>query len=202
MKKYLIFDLGEVMVRFSPIDMCRKFIQNESEARLVCDVLFDRIHWDRLDAGTIDDSELLAEVKKRLPKELFQVAEKIYGSWFLSLPEIPGMRELALKLKEKYSLSLALLSNVGKAVFEHEGEIPILDIFDKKFYSAVIGYTKPSPEIYDYVCNSCGISPSEAIFVDDNEKNVRAAENFGIKAIKFTGDVGKLKSTLIEILDK
>ncbi len=202
MKKYLIFDLGEVMVRFSPIDMCRKFIQDENEAKLVCDVLFDRLYWDRLDAGTIDNSELLAEVKKRLPERLFRVAEKIYDSWFLSLPEIPGMRELALELKEKYSLSLALLSNVGKAVSEHESEISILNIFDKKFYSAVIGYTKPSREIYDYVCTFCGISPSEAIFVDDNEKNVRAAESFGIKSIRFTGDVGKLKSTLIEILDK
>ena len=202
MKKYLIFDLGEVMVRYSPIDMCLKYIKNESDAKAVCEVLFDRLYWDRLDAGTIEDGELLSEVKKRLPEALFPVAEKIYSTWFLSLPEIPLMRELALKLKNEFSLSLALLSNVGKALAEHESEIPILTIFDKKFYSAVIGYTKPCDEIYAYVCEKLGISPSEAVFVDDNERNVIAAEKFGIKSIKFTGNVNELREELYRILDK
>ncbi len=202
MKKYLIFDLGEVMVRYSPYDMCRKYIKDENDAKTVCEALFDRLYWDRLDAGTIEDEELLSEVKKRLPEALFPVAEKIYSSWFLSLPEIIGMRELALEFKKEYSLSLALLSNVGKAIAEHESEIPILAIFDRKFYSALIGYTKPNPEIYDFVCASCGILPNEAIFVDDNEKNVLAAEKFGIKSLKFTGDVDKLREELFLILDK
>ena len=201
MKKYLIFDLGNVMVSFSPIDMCRKFIKSEDDAKTVCDALFDRIYWDRLDAGTIEDTELLSEVKKRIPESLFPLAEKIYSSWFLSLPEISGMRELALKLKKKYSLSLALLSNVGKALWEHEKEIPLLDIFDKKFYSAVIGYTKPSDEIYAYVCKKLDILPREAVFVDDNEKNVLTAESFGIKSIKFDGDVQKLEAKREEILE-
>ncbi len=202
MKKYLIFDLGEVMVRYSPINMCRKYIKNESDAKTVCEALFDRLYWDRLDAGTIEDGELLSEVKKRLPEKLFPVAEKIYSSWFLSLPEVPRMRELALEFKKEYSLSLALLSNVGKAIAEHESEIPILDIFDRKFYSALIGYTKPDNEIYAYVCENLGISPSEAVFVDDNEKNVIAAEKFGISSLKFTGDVDELREKLFLILEK
>lgn len=201
MKKLLIFDLGEVMVRFSPIDMCRKFIKDESEARLVCDTLFDRLYWDRLDAGTIDDDELLSAVKERLPEELFPVAELIYSSWFYSLPEIPGMRELALEFKEKYSLSLVLLSNTARALYEKENEIPILKIFDKRFYSAVVGYVKPSREIFDYLCDTCEVLPSEAIFVDDNEKNVLAAQKCGIKSVRFTGNVEKLRQELVEIFE-
>ena len=202
MKKYLIFDLGEVMVRYSPRDMCRKFIEDESDAKTVCEALFDRLYWDRLDAGTIEDSELLSEVRKRVPEKLFPIAKEIYESWFLSLPEIPGMRELALELKNRYSLSLALLSNVGKALFEHEKEIPILNIFDRKFYSAVIGYTKPNAEIFAYVCEELGISPEEAIFVDDNEKNIIAAESFGIKSIKFKGNVEELKKNTYQRFGK
>lgn len=202
MKKYLIFDLGEVMVRYLPMDMCRKYIDDGDDLKAVCDALFDRLYWDRLDAGTIEDEELLSAVQKRLPKRLFPIAEKIYSTWFLSLPEISGMRELALELKEKYSLRLALLSNVGKALAEHEKEIPILDIFDKKFYSAVIGATKPNSEIFDYVCKNLGILPNEAVFVDDNEKNVTAAKSFGIAAVKFTGDVLSLKKELQQILEQ
>lgn len=202
MKKYLIFDLGEVMVRYLPMDMCRKYIDDSDDLKAVCDALFDRLYWDRLDAGTIEDEELLSAVQKRLPERLFPIAEKIYSTWFLSLPEISGMRELALELKEKYSLKLALLSNVGKAVAEHEKKIPILDIFDKKFYSAVIGATKPNSEIFDYVCKNLKILPNEAVFVDDNEKNVTAARSFGIAAVKFTGDVLSLKKKLEQILEQ
>ena len=116
------------------------------------------------------------------------------------LPEIPGMKDLVLYFKDKHSLSAALLSNIGKVIYEREDELPLLKIFEKKVYSAVCGFTKPEAGIFDYLCKTCEITPDEAIFVDDSQKNVDGAREFGIDAVLFTGDTELLKEEIEKIL--
>jgi putative hydrolase of the HAD superfamily len=193
MKKYLIFDLGNVMVSFSPIDMCHKFIKSEDEAKTVCDALFDRIYWDRLDAGTITDEETLAECRKRLPERLWDVADKIYYNWIYNIPEIDGMRELIVYLKENYGISVLLTSNISKYFVAHRHEIPMLKLLDNCIFSSTCGYVKPDVKIFEHLINECGIKPDETLFVDDRRENVEGASMIGILGYIFDGNAEKLK---------
>lgn len=195
MIKNVIFDFGKVLVDFEPTYMTSRYLHNEDDIKLVSDVLFDRLYWDRLDAGTISDSEVISESQKRLPTRLHQKVADIYNNWMYNLPEICGMRELLQKLSDK-GVRLFLLSNISEGFAKKSSEFSILSYFERCFFSAVCGLTKPSAEIFNYLLNECGIKANEALFVDDSEKNINGAKSVGISTYLFDGDSKKLESFL------
>ena len=198
--KNVVFDFGQVLVRFEPSYMVGQYVSDPDDARLLEAVIFDRLYWDRLDSGTITDLETVDAIKTRIPERLFDVAEEIYYNWIYNLPEIEGMRELIIHIKEKFGVSVFLLSNISEYFAQHSGEIPILKLVDKCIFSAVCGKEKPNVDIYEYLCEECNIDPRETIFIDDRKTNTDAAETIGIVGYVFDGDAQKLRSYLDGIL--
>ena len=78
MLKNVVFDFGQVLVKFEPEYMCGVYVDNEDDLKLIANVLFDRLYWDRLDAGTIEDEEVISEAKKRLPEKLHACTAKYF----------------------------------------------------------------------------------------------------------------------------
>ncbi len=202
MIKNVIFDFGQVLVHFEPSYMVGVYVTDESDKRLLEEVIFDRLYWDRLDMGTITDEETMERVKERLPERLWDVADKIYYNWINNIPEIDGMSELLSHLKSRYGVRLFLLSNISKFFAEHSGEIEILKKLDGLVMSGPIGIVKPSYEIFDHICKKYDIDPSEAIFVDDRCDNIEGARAYGMQGYIFDGDSEKLKKYLDELLSK
>ena len=198
--KNVIFDFGQVIIHFIPEIMVSPYVTDENDKKLICDVLFDRLYWDKLDKGTITNEEVLALVRTRLPERLWDVTDKIYYNWIYNVPEIDGMRELIVKLREKYGVGIYLLSNISNYFVEHKDEFSIFTYFDKCIYSAPLGIVKPSHEIFDYLCKTCNINPAEAIFIDDNKNNIDSAIKFGLNGYIFDGDAKKLEAYLDTIL--
>lgn len=196
----VVFDFGQVMVRFEPKYMVEQYVSDPDDSALLQEVVFDRLYWDRLDAGTITNEEVLAACRERLPERLHGVAEKIYYNWIYNIPEIDGMRGLVREIKEKFGTRVFLLSNISLYFASHRDEIPCLAEFEKCIFSAVCGRIKPNADMFAYLCSECGIEPSETIFVDDNEKNVCGANRFGIEGYLFDGDVQRLRAYLWERL--
>ncbi len=200
MIKNIVFDFGQVLVHFDPKYMVGVYVKDEKDAELLEAVIFDRLYWDRLDAGTITDEETIEEIKKRIPERLWNVATEIYYNWIYNIPEIEGMRELIYFLKENYDLKFFLLSNISNYFASHRDEVPILSELDKCVFSAPIGIVKPSREIFEHLCTFCEIKPEESIFIDDNLANIKGASQLGINTYAFDGDAKKLREHLIKIL--
>lgn len=200
MIKNVIFDFGQVMVRFEPEYMVGRYVTDGEDAALLSRVIFDRALWDRLDAGTIEDSEVVLACKSVLPERLHDTAEKIYYNWLYNLPEIPGMKELVHELKTEHGTGVFLLSNISRYFAEHKDENPSLREFDGYVFSAVAGLTKPSAEIFAHICDKFSLDKESTIFVDDNEKNVKGALDFGLKAYLFDGDAVKLRDFIFKNL--
>ena len=199
MIKNVVFDFGQVLVHFIPAYMVGKFVQDGQDSELLQQVVFDRLYWDKLDAGTITDEEVLTAIKARIPERLWRVSEEIYTRWMENIPEIDGMDELLSELKAQ-GKRLFLLSNISKGFAARSGEFPILRHFEKKVFSAVCGYVKPSKEIFEYLCAECEILPQETVFIDDSAKNILGAESCGIRGYLFDGNVEKLRKYLSENL--
>ena len=66
MIKNVVFDFGQVMVRFEPSYMVGRYVKDKADASLLGEVIFDRLYWDRLDAGTISDEEVINACYTRL----------------------------------------------------------------------------------------------------------------------------------------
>ena len=198
--KNVVFDFGQVMVHFDPKYMVERYVSDEKDSKLLQEVIFDRLYWDRLDDGTITDAEVIEGSFSRLPERLHQVAEKIYYNWIYNIPEIDGMGDLVREIKNRFGARVFLLSNICTYFADHKDEIPVLEEFEKCIFSAVCGHVKPNAAIFSHLCKECGIDPSETIFVDDNEKNIKGSETFGIRGYLFDGDVQKLRNYLFSIL--
>lgn len=200
MIKNIVFDFGQVLVHFDTEYMTKQYIKDEKDAVLAEKVIFDRLYWDRLDAGTISDEELIKCVKERLPEHLHKSAEDIYMNWIYNIPEIEGMKDLIKSLKKDYGVSIYLLSNISTYLASHSDEIPILKEMDGCVFSAVCGFTKPNHEIFNHLCEKFNIKPEETIFIDDSEINTKSAELFGIKAYLFKKDPDNLKKWIDSII--
>ena len=61
---------------------------------------------------------------------------------------------------------------------------------------------KPERGIYELTCARMGITPTEAVFVDDNADNVAAARAYGMEAVHFQEDPWAALGALDEILDR
>ena len=201
MIKNIVFDFGQVIVHYEPEYMVSKYVSDKDDIALLSEVVFDRLYWDKLDMGTIEDDEVLEACRTRLPDRLWDVAEKIYYNWIYNIPEFDGMAELIAHLKDRYGVRVLLLSNISKYFAAHSHEIPIIAEFEGCVFSSLIGITKPNPKIFSHLCKKFKIKPQETVFIDDNASNIEASIEFGLNGYQFDGDVGKLKEYLDRLLE-
>ncbi len=196
----VVFDFGQVLIRFEPKYMVEQYVTDPADSALLQEVVFDRAYWDLLDWGKISDEETVAKCRERLPERLHEAAKQIYYGWIYHLPEIEGMRELIRSLRREFDAGIYLLSNISTYFSTHACEIPILSEIDRCVFSAACGMVKPNADIFAHLCRVCEINKDETVFIDDSEKNVRGAEAFGIRAYRFDGDVPRLKAWLWDVL--
>ncbi len=200
MIKNVIFDFGQVLVRFEPTYMVGLYVSDDRDKTLLADVVFDRLYWNELDKGTLGDEELLLLARERLPERLWNVAETIYRNWIIHLPPIDGMAELIRFIKATYNVRCFLLSDISKYFAENCDKAPILQLLDGCVFSGPLGITKPSKEIFEHILNKYGLSAEETVFIDDKDQNIAGANAVGIRGYVFDGDVSKLRRYLDSIL--
>jgi len=81
---------------------------------------------------------------------------------------------------------LALVSNAWPSACHRARRRWMLDgLFDGMIFSCEVGVAKPDAEIYYLACERLGIVPTEALFIDDDRKNVEAAAALGMQALQF-----------------
>ena len=62
------------------------------------------------------------------------------------------------------------------------------DYFDVVIVSCEVGFTKPDRRIYELCLTQLGVAARDAVFVDDRSANVDAAQKLGISTVWFRGD--------------
>ena len=78
----------------------------------------------------------------------------------------------------------AILSNSADgARREEQSRYNFEQLVDVIVYSHEVGLEKPDPRIFKLTCERLRVEPSEALFVDDVEDNIAAAEQLGMQAI-------------------
>lgn len=196
MIKNYIFDYGKVIVDFDEEYMSSVYTKNPNDIEILKEIVFDRFYWDKLDSGTITDSEVIAGITKRLPEHLRETGIKVYENWYYNNPQIEGTAELIKSLKAK-GAKIFLLSNISRGFAKNYKTIPqtgeLLSSFDGLVFSSLLGITKPDKRIFEYLLNKYNLNADETMFIDDREKNVAGANSVGIKGYLFDGDVEKLK---------
>ena len=92
-----------------------------------------------------------------------------------------------IKGLRKRGYKLFLLTNITEDSYNYINELINIDeTFDGGIYSYQEHLIKPDYDIYNLLINRFNLNKDETIFFDDKEKNVKAANEVGIKSYVFT----------------
>ncbi len=186
MIKNVIFDFGNVLARFDPEALGKKYAQTAEDAARLTSVIFDD-RWADYDGGRMTYEEHLAGSLERLPEALHEAAARLFANWHGELEPIPAMEELIRTLYDRgyglYILSNAPVEFSSKA----RKNYPITELFDGAVYSAEIRMDKPHAPIYRHLLQTYGLRADECLFIDDKPVNVEGARACGMHAEIYGG---------------
>lgn len=181
----IIFDLGSVLIDWNPRYLYRKIFATEAEIDNFLQNICTSDWNEEQDAG-----RSLQEATEMLvanhPAHEAQI-RAYYGRWKEMLNgEIPGSVQLLRQLKESGKYKLYALTNWSNETFPLAlVEFPFLQWFDGIVVSGREKQRKPFPSFYQLLLNRYQVDAEHALFIDDNLRNVKAAEEQGIDSVHF-----------------
>lgn len=195
MIKNIIFDLGNVLIRFKPEEFVNKNIKKEYREKFF-NVIFKGQEWADLDRGILEYSDAVKIFSEKIP-ECSSEIKKLFDNYILDVLEpIEKNIEIMKSLKGKYKLFV--LSNFHYPAFDYIFENwEFFKYFDGKVVSGHCKLLKPEKKIYELLCLTYSLKPNECVFIDDTKVNIEAAEEFGINGIHLT-DINILEEKLKE----
>ena len=188
--KNIIFDLGGVLVDWNPEYLYLDIFDGD---RKKMQWFFDEVctfDWNESqDAGypiaqaTMDRIKLFPEYE-----ELIRI---FYARWeeMLGGP-IVGTVEILKKLIENTNYKVVALTNWSGEMFPIAlKRFQFLHWFDGIVVSGTEKTRKPFLDIYQITLDRYKLNPTNSLFIDDNKRNIKAAEALGIKTVHFKNPI-------------
>ena len=144
----------------------------------------DRDAYDRdvLDPTTYWQKVALAAGVPFSPEQMGRWAALDCQMW--SRPDVV-MVEWVRVLRRR-GLKTAILSNMSRYVANCLRQIAKwFELFDHLCFSGEIGIAKPDHAIYHLCLKALGVPASQALFIDDREVNIAAAQSVGMHGVVF-----------------
>ena len=193
MIRNIVFDMGNVLLRFDPeLFMTRAGILEPGEREIVLRELFQSVEWAQMDLGVLTEDTMEPIVLKRIPEALRERTRYVLHHWSTPRETVPGMEELVHRLKDA-GYGLYLLSNASVSQPEYWNSMPVSRYFDGTMVSAFVKTVKPHPTIYRLFTEEFRLEEEECLFIDDAPMNVACAVACGWQGIVFHGDAEELE---------
>jgi HAD superfamily hydrolase (TIGR01509 family) len=171
----LVFDWGGVISHEAYWEWLRRHIPDIEDRKDYFQNLIDREN-----RGEHAEEELISALAREAGQTAPQVIQEMKDARRLNEDVVSLVR--ALKSRYKIGLLSNASSHLRNVIAEHNA----WDLFDEVLISSEHKMLKPEPQIYKTMCTMLGILPSEAVMVDDRQKNVDGAHGAGMKGILFT----------------
>lgn len=200
MKRFdtVIFDLGAVLIDWHPDHLFKKIIPDHAEREAFYREICTSDWNEEQDAGRPlhEGTELLVE---RFPDKAHLI-RAYYGRWeeMLNGP-IHGTVDVLKELKDSGKYKLYALTNWSAETFPIAvGKYDFLGWFDGRVVSGEEKTRKPFKNMYTTLIERYGIDPEKAVFVDDNARNLKPAEELGMATIHFH-DAAAFRASLVDL---
>lgn len=180
----IIFDIGNVLADFTWREHYERFgfdgdmIERLADATVRCPL------WNEYDRGVMTYEELFQgfvdndpEIEPQLREVFADVSTMVIRNDY-AIPWIHA-------LQDKGYRCLYLSNFSERAHKECAAALDFIPHMDGGILSYQEKIIKPMPEIYQLLIDRYGLVPQECVFLDDTQKNLEAAEKFGIHTIHF-----------------
>ena len=184
--KAIIFDLGNVLIDWNPLHVFNDTYFDSLEKR---DFFLNHIctmDWNEQQDEGRSIVEATIELIEKFP-EWEQPIRDYYGRWTEMLGgPIAESVEIFRQIKESGNYKTYALTNWQAGLFDIAlVRYNFLHWFDGRVVSGEEKMRKPAPEFYQLLLNRYNLKAAEALFIDDNLRNIKAAEALGIRSIHF-----------------
>lgn len=183
--KAIVFDIGNVLIRWDPDQLYRQLVPDPEERRRMFETVDLHGMNDRVDSGHPFRETIYAEAEKH--PEYRDLIRLWHDRWIeMARPVIEGSWAILRALRAR-GVPVFALSNFGVESFAYaETQYPELAEFDRRYISGHMRVTKPDPRIYEMVEADCGLTGAELFFTDDRDENIAAAASRGWQTHLFT----------------
>jgi glucose-1-phosphatase len=148
--------------------------------------------FDEFEKGNITPHDFRNGIRRKANKPHLTDAQ-IDDAWntiFIGIET--GNHELLLKIKQKYNTFL--LSNTNQIHFKYfssyvEKTFGLKDnssLFNKVYYSHLMGMRKPNANIFEQVLQSNSLNAAETLFIDDSPQHLKTAQQLGMRTYLMT----------------
>lgn len=140
------------------------------------------------EVGAISDEAFLDELRKLAGLPLPD--EQLIAAWDAMLGHFPEERiNLLKRLRSRYRLFLfsntnALhLTRFREMYGEAFANSIFDDLFEKAYYSHLLGMRKPARESFEHIIRENKLEPGRTLFIDDSVLNIEGAESAGLQGV-------------------
>lgn len=198
--KAVIFDMGGVILRSDDRkprqELAKKYGLSAEELE---EMVFDSPSAKVATVGQISEREHWKEVFASLkvsPEDEQAFQDAFWAGDSCDEGLIQFLRDFRPHIKT------GLLSNAWSGAREMlTHKYKVIDAFDTSIFSFEVGMAKPDPAIYHYILDLMQVKPEEAIFLDDFERNILAANQVGIHGVRFVNRDQAMKDIIAILHD-
>lgn len=191
--KNIIFDYGNVIFKLDFVKSKQAWemlgVNNASDfyGHKIQDPVFTEFERGDISAGEFRNRIRQITNKSELSDREIDYA---WNSLLIGIPE--GNHNLLIHLKSKYRTFL--LSNINAIHYDYIMDYLRSDfgfngndhLFERVYYSHLVGKRKPEPEIFEQVLKENNLNPEETLFIDDSPQHIEGAKKLGIKTYLMT----------------
>jgi len=193
----IIYDLGGVLIDWNPMYVFEHYFESKDDRDYFFSAICTSAWNEEQDGGrTIaEGTQLLVE---QFP-EWESAIRDYYGRWTEMIKgPIQESVDLLSDIRSTGQYRLYALTNWSAETFPYALErFDFLSWFEGILVSGEEKTRKPFNDFYLKLLEKYSINKETAIFIDDNLRNVEAAQKLGIKSIPFT-DADSLRKSLIQ----
>lgn len=185
MAKAVLWDIGNVIVRWDPRTLYSKIFPDPSERDRFLSTVCTMDWHVRHDLGvTFADNR--APLIERFPEHAAHI-EAWDDRWWEMFSGAIAETEAAIEALAARGVPQFGLSNMSHEVIEGvKAMSPVFQHLEGVVISAELGLLKPDPGIYNVACARFGRPAGDFLFVDDSGANIEAARALGFDTHHFT----------------
>lgn len=184
MPNTVVFDLGNVLVRWNPRLLYEQLIADAEELEQFFETVITHDWIREQDAGRSFDRGI-ALLTAQFPHYAAEI-RAFWERWEEMVPgPIDGTVQILSELKDRETPVYALTNWSHETFPIARPRFPFFDWFDGIVVSGEIGLLKPDARIYRHLLERFGLAADDCVFIDDTAANVAGAEAVGITGLHF-----------------
>jgi 2-haloacid dehalogenase len=183
--KAIIFDFGNVLIKWDPRYVYKRYFPNDPEGMEHFLKEVDFMGWNALQDKGRTFKKGVAVLSAQFP-QYAELIQAYHDHWKESIGiSFTDTVEIMKELKQR-KYPLYGLSNWSAETFPYAQEkFNFFSMLDDMVISGQVVFIKPEPQIYHLMLEKIGKPAQECLFIDDSLPNIQQAQKMGFETVHF-----------------